>query len=153
MHNKRIRELRKIKGIDQAELARRVGISQGAVSQLETGVRNCLPDTLEAIARELGCTFEELSGEPAPFVRLMRNAKGLLPLQLLLVNELVLQIKHQPPADSSESAGTSTNTGMAAEAAQICDHCGPEDKLEKLRMYRVTGYSFCPHCGRKLRHA
>jgi hypothetical protein len=83
---------------------------------------------------------ENLRTKPAPFVRLMRNAKGLLPSQLLLVNELVLQIKHQPPADSSESAGTSTNTGMAAEAAQICDH--PRKCAECQHPVPICNYGF-----------
>ncbi len=52
----RIRELREAKAWSQRELARRAGIRQATVSQLETGqARRIDLDTLEKIARALGC--------------------------------------------------------------------------------------------------
>jgi transcriptional regulator with XRE-family HTH domain len=105
MDGKRLRELRKNKGIGQVELAERVGVTQGMISQLEVGSRNCAPDTLEAIARELNINVEQLSGEPAVIVRLVRNLKGLLPSQLLLINEVVLQFKRSPAVHHSGSSG------------------------------------------------
>lgn len=48
------------KRITQVELARRVGTSQSAISQIESGeTETPLPHTLVALARELNCDFGE----------------------------------------------------------------------------------------------
>ena len=54
---KRIRESRNIR---QVELAKLLNVTQGAISQWETG--NCLPqaDMLPQIAKVLDCTIDEL---------------------------------------------------------------------------------------------
>lgn len=123
MNGSLLRELRKTKGIGQVELANRVGVTQCMISQLELGCRNPRPDTLEAIAQELGSTVEALAGEPSAFVRLMRNCRGLLPAQLIAINEVVLQLKKcGSPADTKESAGTSTNTARD-EILRSCVTC------------------------------
>lgn len=56
----RIRELRWNAGLKQKELANRVGYTPALVNQWESG--RCLPTTaaLPALARELGCTIDEL---------------------------------------------------------------------------------------------
>lgn len=52
-----IRQLRTATGVGQAELARRVGISPSALSQVERGVRGLAADTLIRIWDELGVPF------------------------------------------------------------------------------------------------
>lgn len=57
----RIRRLRQKKGLSQAALARGVGVTRSAVSQIESGTtRGTKPDNLLAYARELGVDVEEL---------------------------------------------------------------------------------------------
>lgn len=125
MNGKLLRELRKNKGIGQVELAKRVGVTQGMISQLELGCRNPLPNTLEAIARELGCTVDDLAGEPSAFVRLMRNCKGLLPAQLLAINEVVLQFrKLGSPAEEMGSRRAQTTNMPNAPLRYPCSVCG-----------------------------
>lgn len=48
-----IKEIRKQKGITQVELAKRLGISQGAIQKLETGERGLDLDWIEKIAKAL----------------------------------------------------------------------------------------------------
>lgn len=54
---------RKAKGLNQAELARRVGVDQSRISRMERGETGARTETLSAIARELGITLAELLGE------------------------------------------------------------------------------------------
>lgn len=56
-----LREIRKKRGISQAELARRTGIPQGVISYIECGrTRHPRVDTMQAIATALQCTVDEL---------------------------------------------------------------------------------------------
>lgn len=55
-----IREWRKYRKLTQEELAEMVGLSNGAISQLETGRINYTQGTLEDIADALGCTAGDL---------------------------------------------------------------------------------------------
>lgn len=58
---KKVRELRERAGIDQPALAARVGISQPAMSYIETGKRNPNPALTLRIAEALGVTFEDIT--------------------------------------------------------------------------------------------
>jgi transcriptional regulator with XRE-family HTH domain len=49
-----IRAIREALGITQPGLAQRVGLTQGALSNIERGSRNASPHVLRAIANELG---------------------------------------------------------------------------------------------------
>ena len=62
----RIRELREAARLTQTELARRLGILPCSVSIMEKPGK--YPDVakLPAIARELGCSIDELYGADAP---------------------------------------------------------------------------------------
>jgi transcriptional regulator with XRE-family HTH domain len=95
MDGKKLKELRRVVGIGQAELAKRVGVTQGMISQMEACARNCAPDTLESIARELKVNVAELVGPDAipMLVRLIRNCRGLNQSQLVALNEVVLCFK------------------------------------------------------------
>lgn len=67
----RIRDLRKSQGLSQAELGRRIGLSQKAVTSYERETREPSVKTIKALAKVLGVTVEALFGEsrkqePAP---------------------------------------------------------------------------------------
>ena len=47
-------------GMTQVELARRVGVSQGAVWQWEKGLTQPSAARLRSLSRALGCTVDEL---------------------------------------------------------------------------------------------
>lgn len=55
---RRIRRMRIINGLDQAELATRAGISAGLMSHIETGRSSCPSEALDLIARALRCRPE-----------------------------------------------------------------------------------------------
>lgn len=60
----RIRSFRDKKGIEQIELANRVGISQSKMNKIETGFQKRIePDILVAIAEVLGTTTDYLLGK------------------------------------------------------------------------------------------
>ena len=61
-----VRALREVSGTTLAELARRAGVSRGALSQLEAAQANPTVETLWAIAQALGVPFSDLIAEPAP---------------------------------------------------------------------------------------
>jgi transcriptional regulator with XRE-family HTH domain len=92
--SEKLRNLRISKKITQVELAAVAGVTQGMISQIEQGTRNVNMDTMENIAKLLGCTVEELSenGAPTPFVALVRNCKGLTETQIEVVNNVVLAL-------------------------------------------------------------
>lgn len=63
MHSKvghYLREWRKHRGLTLESLGEKVGVTHGALSQLERGEINYTQQTLEAIARALGCNAGEL---------------------------------------------------------------------------------------------
>jgi transcriptional regulator with XRE-family HTH domain len=64
----RLRELRAAKGLTQMELAAAAGLTLSGVTQMEAGkIKNPRLDTLQALARVLGCTLDDLArGDDAP---------------------------------------------------------------------------------------
>jgi transcriptional regulator with XRE-family HTH domain len=61
-----IRDLRWEARLKQVELARRAGIAQNTLSQIELGHQVPSVATLEKISRGLGVDLSELLKEPAP---------------------------------------------------------------------------------------
>ena len=59
-HPDKLRRRRVEAGLNQAELAKRVGCSAGHFSELESGTRNPSPALLSAIAAELRCKPADL---------------------------------------------------------------------------------------------
>jgi DNA-binding XRE family transcriptional regulator len=55
-----VRAWREYLGLTQAEIARRLGISQPAYAQMETPERNCRVATVKKLATALGITLEQL---------------------------------------------------------------------------------------------
>lgn len=63
----KLKEIRKQKGISQAELARRVGCSQVSICNFESGRMNPSLETLVKLSKALDCSLEDLvSAEPEP---------------------------------------------------------------------------------------
>lgn len=58
-----IKRLRKRLNITQAELAEKIGISQSAVCQWETGITKPTKENMMAIAAALGCKVDDLIKE------------------------------------------------------------------------------------------
>ncbi|TSC87303.1 MAG: DNA-binding protein [Microgenomates group bacterium Gr01-1014_16] len=59
-YGKRLRQLRKAKGLSQEELAFRSGLHRTYVSDLERGTRNVSLENIEKIAKVLGLELSEL---------------------------------------------------------------------------------------------
>lgn len=57
---KEIKEFRLKAGKTQEELAKALGVTQGAVAQWENGITNPKISSLKAIAEVLGCTLDDL---------------------------------------------------------------------------------------------
>lgn len=55
-----IRRYRKMLGLTQGELAAKLGMTQAAISRIETGDRKPDVDDLIAIARFFGCKVDDL---------------------------------------------------------------------------------------------
>lgn len=96
-----LRKLRTAAGIGQMELSRRVGVTQGMISQLELGCRDCRPETLEKIAAELRCSVEDLAGKSALWVTFLRNCKQLSEAQLRALNEIAGLLAQKGPVDGT----------------------------------------------------
>ncbi len=60
---KKVREIRLRRGISQNRLAKSAGISQSALSAIESNVKNPSAVTVELLATALGVTTAELLGE------------------------------------------------------------------------------------------
>lgn len=74
-----VKEKREIIGISQNQLARKAGISQAALSALESETKNPSIETVFMLAAALDCTTSELLGEkPADSVFLTPRQKQLL---------------------------------------------------------------------------
>ena len=58
-----VRQVRQRIGISQKDLARKVGITQAFLSEVETGTKSPSLLTAAKLARALGCTIDELLGE------------------------------------------------------------------------------------------
>lgn len=56
----RVEELRRRKGWNQAELARRVGVTQVSIWKFENGKANPNLETLVKLARALECSLDDL---------------------------------------------------------------------------------------------
>lgn len=61
-----IKSLRKKKGLSQAQIALKLGITQGAVSQWEIGKTEPSSDQLLALSKIFGVSVYELKGVEAP---------------------------------------------------------------------------------------
>jgi transcriptional regulator with XRE-family HTH domain len=60
-----LRSIRKRRGLTQADLAARTGVSEFTISEIEAGKRpNARPSTLRKLAKGLGVTVADLYGEP-----------------------------------------------------------------------------------------
>jgi transcriptional regulator with XRE-family HTH domain len=80
----RITEIREQVGLTQSGLARAVGTSQSAISQIEAGERNPSYDMLRQIARALGISVPHLVGAEVESLSAaervhFRNYRGLTP--------------------------------------------------------------------------
>ena len=60
-----IENLRKKINISQSELAERLGVTQGAISQWEKGVTSPVADKLPELAKILQCSIADLFDESA----------------------------------------------------------------------------------------
>ncbi len=60
-----IREARQMKGITQEQLAKMLGITQGAVAQWENGLTHPSFEMLPKVVEALGLTVDELIGKKA----------------------------------------------------------------------------------------
>jgi transcriptional regulator with XRE-family HTH domain len=56
----RVRDLRTLRGLSQAELAVASGLSQPTISDVETGSAGVRIETAASLARALGVTLDEL---------------------------------------------------------------------------------------------
>lgn len=64
---KRVRDLRKLRGLTQAQLAEATGLPQSQISQIESGARRGITIQLDAarsIAFALGVSLDALAGVP-----------------------------------------------------------------------------------------
>jgi transcriptional regulator with XRE-family HTH domain len=55
-----ISRLRKKQGLSQVQLAKKLNVTQGAVSQWEMGLSNPKSEILPELAKALNCTIDEL---------------------------------------------------------------------------------------------
>lgn len=56
-----VREMRQMLGVEQAELARSCGITQGAMSNIERGKFGASPKVMRAIAERLGVALDSIT--------------------------------------------------------------------------------------------
>lgn len=85
-----IRDQRLASGMAQAELARRVGISPSALSQLERGVRGTSGDTLMRLWEVLGVAFGPETDGPEGYVISRRSGRERRALQPGMTGTLLL---------------------------------------------------------------
>lgn len=76
-----LKKLRKAKGLTQAEVAQKIGVTQSAYAHYENGIRKLEADRIPTLAKALGVQLVELYGgeaakgkEAAPKVH--RNKRG-----------------------------------------------------------------------------
>jgi transcriptional regulator with XRE-family HTH domain len=74
----RIRQIRETLGLQQSELAKRVGLSRAAIANTEIGRQRLLLDGIERYARALGTTPKQpcLSGSHPQSVGVMTDDRG-----------------------------------------------------------------------------
>jgi transcriptional regulator with XRE-family HTH domain len=101
-----VHEWRKYRDLTQEELAERVGLTSGAISQLENGIIAYKQPTLEALAEALGCepgdilSVNPLADPSRPRLSdLMAAAAGMPDTFLSRLIELILaaQKDEEPP--------------------------------------------------------
>lgn len=85
-----IRDQRLARGVSQAELARRVGISPSALSQVERGVRGLAGDTLVRLWEALGVPFGPAAGHDPGYRIARRSGRERPRLQDGLTGERIL---------------------------------------------------------------
>ena len=66
MLSQRLLDLRKSRGYSQAQVAMKLGISQGAISQWEHGITVPAAEQLLSLADIYGISVDEILGRPAP---------------------------------------------------------------------------------------
>ena len=97
---KRIRKLRKEKGMTQSELAERVKIETSNISHIERGVYKAGTNTLYEIAIAFGVTLNDLFCDSFPADRsayeneLLRIAADCSPRELRILSEAMAGLKH-----------------------------------------------------------
>ena len=92
----RMKEARLKLGINQDELAEKMGLTQAAISQFEKGQRLPTPKTIDKLVVILKVDRKTLAGEnQAEFEKelLLRNLKNLSPDSLRKINDIVELIK------------------------------------------------------------
>lgn len=57
-----VKRMREKRGLSQGELAERVGVSQSMIAYIERGFKQPSVTVLKRIAKEFGCTVDELLG-------------------------------------------------------------------------------------------
>ena len=88
----RIREARKARGLEQKDLAERMGISAAFLSRIERGERGCSLDLLRRASAVLGCPLAELAEEtPRPERQALED---LLDLAVREHPEVALYLRH-----------------------------------------------------------
>lgn len=109
----RLRQLRKAAGLTQGELAEKLGHSQSAVSQWESGKTALTIEWMRILARLLGCqpadfledrdNPDRLDEEERLLIQRYRNASAAERETLLRVSEAVVPYR-VPPQDQDNSA-------------------------------------------------
>lgn len=107
---KRITELRDHAGLSQSALARDVGTSQSAISQIESGERNPGFDMLKQIAKALGITVPYLVGAEvselsAEEKALYRNYRGLTDEARKELEEFAAYLRHKQSLKKGPAKG------------------------------------------------
>ena len=86
-----VSKFRKIKNLEQSELATKTKLSTDEISKIERGVANPSIETLEKISRELEIDIEELFLERALSINIALSEKNLYSLKELgkLINDIL----------------------------------------------------------------
>lgn len=102
---------RKTLGLTQAQLAEKAGISAGSIFLVEKGETNPTIATIEAIAKALGCTREDLTEETAESslsgifalsAEMLRSFSSAKPsVQRLVLRELGILDLHNAEVDQA----------------------------------------------------
>lgn len=110
----RLRELRKSARLSQGDLAKAVGLSQSAISQMENGIADIGLEWMRRFARALGCTPADLladqdnparlSDEEFDLIRRFRAAQDADRDTLLRVSEAVLRFEPEGEVTQLPSA-------------------------------------------------
>lgn len=96
---KRIRRIRKEKGMTQSELAEKVRIETSNISHIERGVSKAGTNTLVGIALAFGVTLNDLVCDSFPYDRtayendLLRAAEDCSPQELRILSEALVGLK------------------------------------------------------------